>query len=324
MKNSLKLKDVSFALDPATASIILKSDDKNLKGKPFKLTLNSNSESYKTLFSLLESEGLASLDPSLLATSIRIDDASATDVQGSDPRSSLYVGETFYNKPMALELTHFPHTLIVGSAGSGKSVITRTIITHALAHDEIEIRGIDLKAVELTNHSYRDCDVIATTLDETVKLVDDLLIETKRRFAILEQQKLTDYLKTELPAIYFIVDEYAILLHTPEASDVDNAIELEIKQKIQELAGLGRAAGVYLFISTQRPDHSVIEPGLRYLLDNHILMGLSTPMTERLALNAKAYFGEVLRRNRGRGIISRAGQQEIFQAYFLPYGKLKH
>lgn len=319
---SLTLSDVQVRYNPETAEIILTSKDPAVKKKPFILTLSSDSPTYDTLLELLQEAGLADLESTRISKSIFIPGDRQTDSASGDFRTRIRIGETFLDEPVELDLANSPHTLIAGSAGSGKSILQRLVAAHALLHkDEIELYGIELKHAELSPYFLDSRESLATTLDDALRILDKLKRSIQERYEMLEATGKSSISGMKTKAMYLIIDELGTLLYSDGAKTEEGRLEdakrLVFRENLLHLARLGRAAGLYLFLSTQRPDAQIVGPDLRGLLSNRILMGSAGSQATQLTLSARAKFGGALLRVPGRAIVSSHGEQKLTQIYYL-------
>lgn len=162
------------------------------------------------------------------------------------------------------DFNEFPHILVAGTTGSGKSIFVSSIISTLimrLSPDDLKIVLVDPKKVEMTR--YRDmphllCPII-TEADKAKVCLQKLVVEMNRRYDLFsenpEVSNIRDYnnfakeLKTEtLPYIVVFIDEYADLVE--QCKDISGSVV--------SLAQKARAAGIHMCIATQRPSTNVI------------------------------------------------------------------
>lgn len=220
------------------------------------------------------------------------------------------------------DVSSFPHALVCGPTGSGKSVLQRMILFHALAHkDTWRIVGVDPKMVEMGwLNEYDNVLKIALTLEEGVEVVQSVRDEMMRRYDEMSQtghnhfQKLPD----PPPALLCMVDETFNFL-APEGIKSDegkerDALHAQASTLLGEIARLGRAAGVHLVLATQRPDASVLRGELKNNLDCRIAAGRMDTTPSLMVLDSEA--ATRLPKIKGRGVIRLGGDIETFQGYF--------
>ena len=98
-------------------------------------------------------------------------------------KDSIYfpIGESLEGT-IYLDLKEHPHSYIVGTTGSGKSVMTKNILTNLInlySPQQLELYLCDLKRVELNLFSrVKHCKKFVYTVDDTTEVIADLLEET--------------------------------------------------------------------------------------------------------------------------------------------------
>lgn len=162
----------------------------------------------------------------------------------------------------------FPHLLVAGSTGSGKSVFIHTVLTSLIMmHNPNELRLllIDPKRVELAQYSnipHLLTPIVKEPKEAKIAL-DRLIEEMERRYKLFEEtgvSKHSDYNEImeetggeTIPLLIGIVDEFA---------DVSES-EKEISGLVLRLVQKSRAAGIHLLIATQRPSVQVITGNIK-------------------------------------------------------------
>lgn len=175
---------------------------------------------------------------------------------------ALILGIGEHRQVHMVDLDHYPHILIAGASGGGKSNMLNhilcTLIRFAPSH-ELRLRLIDPKRLELTFYRtapHLDGGIIYN-VDEAVDTLDEMIEEVMTRTTLLEgkARKLSDfnarYPDNKLPRIVIVIEEMAALMRSPKEGDA-------VKEKLTTLANLGRAVGVHLILCTQLPIVQVI------------------------------------------------------------------
>ena len=161
------------------------------------------------------------------------------------------------------DIADFPHALVSGTTGSGKSVFIQSVICTLIMRnspDDLKLVLVDPKQVEMA--SYRDiphllCPVISD-MKKAKMMIDKLVQEMNERYSIFEEnlcRSITEYNelaeeegKNKMPYIVMFIDEYADLVQTYK----------EVATPVVQIAQKARACGIHMFIATQRPSTDVI------------------------------------------------------------------
>lgn len=217
---------------------------------------------------------------------------SQRDLPGSAPEanSSILLGlREDSGEPLYLNLAsefaglqeHQPHTLIAGMTGGGKGVLVQNLLldicaTNSPRSANIWIidpkEGLDYRWIEGMPHLAGDMALDQqAAADALSKLVDEM----KRRNALFREtrgapQKLDEYNElvpdTErLPRIYVFHDEFAFWGQDKEYRQL-------AEQQINGLGQMARAAGIHIFLITQRPDKDVMPLQARENLGNRLAL----------------------------------------------------
>ena len=156
-------------------------------------------------------------------------------------------------------LAQYPHVLIGGTTGGGKSNMIKNMISALVRFttpDEVRLALVDFKTLEFAfyehlPHLWRP---VVTEPESALALLDDLLAELKSR---IQQMKgiATDLAEwnaanpgRKFPRIIVFVDEFAELSLSDDKHVKDRTLLL-----IARLTALGRAIGIHMVACTQRP-----------------------------------------------------------------------
>lgn len=190
------------------------------------------------------------------------------------------LGKTISGEVYISDLSTFPHLLIAGATGSGKSVGINTIMAsllYKLHPRDLKFVIIDPKKVELNQYRALENHYLAISPDlkspiitepqDAIVVLNALCKEMDNRYYILadaKERNIKDYNKKidngsikdtdnmihrRMPYIVCIVDELADLMLTGKK---------EVETPIIRLTQLARAVGIHLVVATQRPSVNVI------------------------------------------------------------------
>ncbi len=185
-------------------------------------------------------------------------------------------GKDISGKVVFADICEFPHMLVSGTSGSGKSVFINSLIATLIARaspDDLKIVLVDPKRVEMNR--YREephlfCPVINDSNEAKVmlyKMVDFM----NMRYAQFEEAdyatSLKDYNKwakahnkKTMPYIIIILDEYADLAYSCK----------EVSIPLVSICQKARACGIHVIVSTQRPSTDVITGTIKANLNTRV------------------------------------------------------
>lgn len=168
------------------------------------------------------------------------------EMAGHLPEFSAVVGIAASGKPLALCITSTSvvHVLIVGTTGSGKTVLQRTLLASMMHHNDPErlrivlIDGKNGRGLETFEGSPHVVGNVITGVDESVHALRWLV----------EQMEQRDRERRSTPVVVIAIDELADLAMR----------DAEIVASLTRIAQRGREAGIHIVATTQRPDSSVM------------------------------------------------------------------
>ena len=229
----------------------------------------------------------------------------------------LVLGESLTG-PVTANLAHIPHILLGGSTGSGKSVLLKLLLMQSLRKGA-EVYIADFKGgVDFPKVWHTKCHMCFTE--------NDLLYTLNRLVAVLESRKrqlaetgcpnLDAYNKATgegLPRLIFACDEVAEVLDRTGRSKEDKERLGQIENKLSTIARLGRAFGLHLILSTQRPDAAILPGQIKNNLDFRVC-GRADNVLSQIILDNTSAADRIPKDTRGRFI---TGDGTVFQAYWF-------
>lgn len=189
------------------------------------------------------------------------------------------------------DIAKWPHALIAGATGSGKSVCINTIITSILYKadpNEVKLIMIDPKQVELGvyNGIPHLLIPVVTEAKKAAGALNWAVTEMMHRYDLFKNsgvRKLEMYNKLmektggeKLPQLVIIIDELADLMMVAAK---------EVEDYVCRLAQLARAAGIHLIIATQRPSVDVITGLIKANIPSRIAFSVSSQVDSRTILD---------------------------------------
>ncbi|GGE80484.1 FtsK/SpoIIIE domain-containing protein [Priestia taiwanensis] len=174
----------------------------------------------------------------------------------------IYCGTSIEGTPIIYDMVTSPHLLIAGETGSGKSTQLRSILTTLILHNDpsqLRLYLADMKRSEF--HLFRNVahvEEVCNRVHQLSKMIFSVRAEIERRGDLLDEAELShidDYNRTrkdKLPYLVLCIDEVAFLKK-----------EEAIMEVIEDISAVGRALGVFLILSMQRPDADVLDGKLK-------------------------------------------------------------
>jgi len=208
----------------------------------------------------------------------------------------IYCGKDVNNQHIAYDMVSNPHLLIAGESGGGKSTQVRQVLTtliKTISPYNLHFYLADMKRSEF--HLFRRVEhvkKVCTRVSELMTVLTKLKKETEKRGDLLDKYEVThiDDLPKEkrLPYIILCIDEVALLKKEKEAMEI-----------IEDISAIGRALGMFLILSMQRPDAKVLDGKLKVNLT--VRMGfrsadlinsriIGTPGAEKISINERGRF----------------------------------
>ena len=175
----------------------------------------------------------------------------------------------------------FPHALVAGTTGSGKSIFVNSVIVSLIMRnspDDLKLVLVDPKKVEMAR--YKDmphllCPII-TEAQEAKALMDKLCGEMEERYKLFAENgcsNIKEYNEDapglgleKLPYIMIFFDEYADMVDQCK----------EISMPVVSIAQKARACGIHLCIATQRPSTNVVTGVIKANLPTHVALMMAS------------------------------------------------
>ncbi len=246
--------------------------------------------------------------PGTRSVGVEIPNASSADVRlrsvlessewkkSTDPLT-FAVGKDISGHAVVSNLAKMPHLLIAGTTGSGKSVMTNTLISSLLYRNgpsDMKLIIVDPKQVEMAQ--YQDIPHLLTPIiTQTEKALSAMkwaVGEMERRYTLMAGEKaknISDYnakmAKTseenpekegKMPYIVIVIDEMADLMMMAGK---------DLEMLIVRIAQKGRAAGIHLVLATQRPEVKVITGLIKANIPGRIAFAVGSQMDSRIMLD---------------------------------------
>ena len=221
---------------------------------------------------------------------------SSQDKKLSDELLSAPLGKNLSGDIIYMNIAEMPHVLIAGATNSGKSSCLNSIVISLLMKakpSELKFIMIDPKMVELS--IYNGIPHLLSPVVVNPKKAASALYwaveEMENRFRVLVEKNfksLIEYNKAAkenkygdedfkpLPYIVLFIDELADLMMVSAS---------EVEDSICRIAQMGRAVGMHLVISTQRPSVNVITGLIKANVPSRIAFMVTSNVDSRVILD---------------------------------------
>lgn len=229
---------------------------------------------------------------STIATVTVRDVLESPEFKNSKSPLSCALGRDIAGKCIVGDIAKWPHVLIAGATGSGKSVCINSLVASILykaSPNDVKLIMIDPKVVELSVYNGIPHLLIPVVTDArkaagSLNWAVQEMTTRYRLFAENAVRNLKGYNElmdkkgmARLPQIVIIIDELADLMMVASK---------DVESYICRLAQLARAAGMHLVIATQRPSVNVITGVIKANIPSRIAFAVSSNTDSRTILDA--------------------------------------
>lgn len=150
------------------------------------------------------------------------------------------------------------HWLVGGSSGAGKTYFLRVLINEVAPRPHLALLLQDPKRNEFSIAMPR-ATTVAKRPGSAVQFLDQIMWAMESRFTFMDREGLQELEPSaEWPYLLPIFDEFAALSRNAASKDIRVRHD-----KIEEVAQMGRSAGIGLVICTQRPSADAVPMSVR-------------------------------------------------------------
>ena len=199
------------------------------------------------------------------------------------------IGKDVAGNPVFGDIAKYPHALICGATGMGKSVCINSIMVSMLYKarpDEVKFIMIDPKKVEFKIYSGIP-HLLIPVITEAKQAAGALMWaveEMERRYELIEKNNIRNLeaynekvtfnpaLGEPLPKIIIVIDELA---------DLMMQVRDPVEDLVMRIAQKARAAGIHLIIGTQRPSVQVITGAIKANIPSRISCKVTSQVDSR-------------------------------------------
>ncbi|HCY9825634.1 TPA: cell division protein FtsK [Staphylococcus aureus] len=224
------------------------------------------------------------------------------------PETTYYDTKIYITHQILWDFVKAPHALITGVTGGGKTYFLFYIIRE-LFKRYAEVRLLDPKVSDLSfMKNVIGTEKVADTKGQIFKQLREANEEMERRFRMMsesEHYKLgSNFRNFDLSPYFVIFDEVTAFTSTLDKKELQ-----EMNDYLINIIMKGRQAGVFMFLTAQRPDADVIKGNVRDQLGLRVSMGnLSADGYHMTFGQTDKAFQPIHESDIGRGYISILGQ----------------
>jgi len=180
---------------------------------------------------------------------------------------TLVLGQTPFGLE-CIDISTTPHLLIGGGSGSGKSLLCKLVVYQCILKNAI-VHIADMKGgLDFSKFFHENCNII-TDGQKFLCLLEDILslMEDRRHLLVAAHTpNIAEYNKQAscpLPRTIVVCDEIAEILDKKGLNKEQKEHVAKIESALSTIARQGRAFGIHLLLSTQRPDSEILSGQIR-------------------------------------------------------------
>lgn len=214
---------------------------------------------------------------------------------------------------VSMNLDMYPHSLVGGETGSGKSNLLKCMIHQSILKG-YKVILIDFKR-GVSFSQFSNLITIYYEYETITKILQEMVQETQKRldlFRINKVDNLKDYntaTGNQLQRVVIYIDELAELLKTRDKTIANN-----LNDSLETLLRLSRSAGINIIMGVQRPDSTVISGQIKNNAPFRLCGRFTDGEPSRIMLNSSV--ANTLPNIKGRFIVKGDILEEVQCFYF--------
>ena len=239
------------------------------------------------------------------------------------------IGKSIDGVP-TIDFSQRANLIVAGDIGSGKSTVTKWIITYLgcmFGVDELDIYLADLKVLELCKfRKLKHVQRFVDNVDDLITMIHELKDEMDRRYKIFAEVGVKDiykynekYPNDKMKYIVLVIEEFAE--YTSELNSRCGRNEKHHKEivTLKRFLSKARASGIMTIPTIQRPTAENMHPDIKSYLGNKIGLLATNKLSSAVICDDE----ELLLNLRGQGhgyFISQTNPKkprEEFQAFYI-------
>ena len=233
----------------------------------------------------------------------------------------LTLGERITSEKVTINLsTEYPHLMLAGATGSGKTVLLR-LLSMQCVEKNANVIICDMKGgIDFPSVWHEKCEIIFDK-NELICKLESVVEEHNHRKQLLSKlgtPNIEEYNKIaskdkQLNHIIIAMDEFSDILDKTALSKEDKCIVNKIESLLSVIARQGRATGINLFLSTQRPSADLLIGAIRSNILYRVC-GRADRILAQIVLDSSEAAERVAKNATGRFVDN---NNTLFQAYYF-------
>ena len=209
------------------------------------------------------------------------------------PPNELLIADGFVGA-IKVNMNNFPHMLIGGDTGTGKSRLLLLMLTNLIKYNSnVNIHLLQLRKNDLG--VFKNCRQVKTnsnSLEEVLECLEKIDKECIRRERIIDNTKgyysIADYNNDKrnwkLNYIYVVIEEFSFLNISKGDTKEEKALKSRCLKHIKTIVNVGRSSGVFLITALQKPTNDSIPSDIKAQLTTRISLLIKDAPAARVIL----------------------------------------
>ncbi len=236
-----------------------------------------------------------------------------------EDEARIVLGEDIAGETVSTQLDRSPMLLLAGSTGSGKTRLALLILRQLILH-HAHVAVIDFKGLDFGGLASQGAEIMTTQAD-ILDYLRTMLTELQarlERWRAVGATSFPDYIEksgdTAIGRYVLLIDECAMLTDYGTSKEA-KAFSAEVIDALAAIARTGRAVGIHLIISTQRPDMNAVPGSIKSNLDVRIVGKCDTTLSTMVLGDGRAA-ALIPPDSQGRFVLNNGYEDIVFQAYY--------
>lgn len=178
----------------------------------------------------------------------------------------------------------YPHILVLGETGQGKSVFIRYLLKE-IFQVGFDVWCIDGKKIDYSKVKdlFKKYCANGSNKNDIILILEMFKNEMQLRYDLMVSQGIYNYSEDKnLNPVFLLVDEYLTIIETADKKE-----QTAIKKLVSEIIWLGRAAGYFLIMTMQRADAKYIDGAIRDNFACRVVVGKASKESYSMIFDRK-------------------------------------